>query len=157
MSLVTASLAQAQGACTYYAPRDWARPGWGLLAATARHTLTEAEPGSGFQLAWSRVYISTARSESELALLRDWLAGAPPDGLVIEAELRWRIVQALAAGGQLGEAEIPAELERGRTAPGERQAATPPAPIPTPRAKEAPGGPPPRPGPLPHLLPPAQP
>jgi len=137
MSLVTSSLAQAQGAVTYYADGDWARTGWALLATTARHTLGDAEPGSGFQLAWARVYASTARSESELALLRDWLEGDPPDGLVIEAELRWRLVQALAAGGQLGEAEIQAELDRDRTASGERQATTATALIATPEAKEA--------------------
>ncbi len=137
ISLVTASLAQAQGAITYYADPDWARTGWALLTATARHTLTEAEPGSGFQLAWARAYISTARSESELGLLRDWLAGDPPEGLAIEAELRWRIVQALAAGGQLSEAEIEAELDRDRTASGERQAATARAQLATPEAKEA--------------------
>src|SRR2546423_925713 len=113
MSLVTASLSQAQGACTYYAHPDWARTGWALLAATARHTLTEAEPGSGFQLAWSRVYISTARSESELALLRDWLAGDPPDGLGIEAELRWRIVPALAPGGRRRAGGSPGRAGRG--------------------------------------------
>jgi aminopeptidase N len=137
ISLVTASLAQAQSAVTYYADPQWQRTGWALLATTARHTLTEAEPGSGFQLAWSRTYISTARSESELALLRDWLAGDPPEGLAIEAELRWRIVQALAAGGQLGEAEIQTELDRDRTASGERQAATASALVATAEAKEA--------------------
>ncbi len=124
ISLVTASLAQAQGALTYYADPSWAPVGWALLAATARRALTDAEPGSGFQLAWARAYASASRSDSELALLRDWLDGDPPDGLVIETELRWRLVQALAAGGQLGEVEIQAELERDRTASGERQAAT---------------------------------
>jgi aminopeptidase N len=137
ISLVTASLAQAQGALTYYADPGWAPVGWALLAATARRALTDAEPGSGFQLAWARVYASAARSDSELALLRDWLEGDPPDGLSIEAELRWRLVQALAAGRQLGEREIQAELARDRTATGERQAATASALIATPQAKEA--------------------
>jgi aminopeptidase N len=137
ISLVTASLAQAQGALTYYADPGWAPVGWALLAATARRALTDAEPGSGFQLAWARVYASAARSDSELALLRDWLEGDPPDGLTVEAELRWRLVQALAAGGQLDEAEIQAELDRDRTATGERQAATATTLIATPEAKEA--------------------
>jgi len=137
ISLVTASLAQAQGALTYYAGPSWAPIGWALLAATARRALTDAAPGSGFQLAWARVYASAARSDSELALLRDWLEGDPPDGLVIAAELRWRLVQALAAGGHLGELEIQAELDRDRTASGERQAATATALLATPEAKEA--------------------
>jgi len=137
ISLVTASLAQAQGALTYYADPTWAPVGWALLAATARRALFDAAPASGFQLAWARVYASAARSDSELALLRDWLEGDPPDGLTIEAELRWRLVQALAAGGQVGEAEIQAELDRDRTATGERQAATATTLIATPEAKEA--------------------
>jgi aminopeptidase N len=137
ISLVTASLAQAQGALTYYADPAWAPVGWALLAATARRALSDAEPGSGFQLAWARVYASAARSDSELALLRDWLEGDPPDGLAIEAELRWRLVQALAAGGHLGEAEIQAELDRDRTATGERQAATAGTLLARPEAKAA--------------------
>src|SRR5205807_3605626 len=137
ISLVTASLAQAQGALTYYADPAWAPVGWALLAATARRALSDAESGSGFQLAWARVYASAARSDSELALLRDWLEGDPPDGLAVEAELRWRLVQALAAGGQLGEAEIQSELDRDRTATGERQAATAGALLATPEAKAA--------------------
>jgi aminopeptidase N len=137
MSLVTASLAQAQGALAYYADAQWAKVGWALLAATARRALEAAEPGSGFQLAWARAYASAARSESELALLRDWLHGDPPEGLTVEVELRWRLVQALVAGGQFGEAEIQAELDRDRTATGERQAATATALIATPAAKEA--------------------
>src|SRR5205814_2865200 len=137
MSLVTASLSQAQGALTYYADPAWTPVGWALLAATARRALSDAEPGSGFQLAWARVYTSAARSDSELALLRDWLEGDPPDGLVIEAEPRWRLVQALAAGGHLGEAEIQAELDRDRTASGERQAATAGTLLATPEAKAA--------------------
>ncbi len=137
MSLVTASLAQAQGALTYYADPSWTPVGWALVAATARRALSDAEPGSGFQLAWARAYASAARSESELALLRDWLAGDPPEGLVIEADLRWRLVQALVAGGQLGESDIQAELSRDRTASGERQAALANALIRTPEAKEA--------------------
>ena len=137
MSLVTASLAQAQGALTYYADPTWAPVGWALLAATARRALTDAPAGSGFQLAWARLYTSAARSETELALLRDWLDGDPPDGLVIAAELRWRLVQALAAGGHLSEREIQAELDADRTASGERQAVTATALVATPAAKEA--------------------
>ncbi|HEY2673808.1 MAG TPA: aminopeptidase N [Rugosimonospora sp.] len=136
MSLVTASLAQAQGALTYYADQNWSPVGWALLAATARRTMSDAEPGSGFQLAWARAYASAARSESELDLLRDWLNGDGPDGLAIDTELRWRLIQALAAGGRLDEHEIQAELDRDRTASGERQAAIASALLATPSAKE---------------------
>jgi aminopeptidase N len=136
ITLVTASLAQAQGALIYYADRSWAPVGWALLAATARRAVDDAAPGSGFQLAWARGYAASARSDAELDLLEEWLRGDPPEGLSIDTELRWRLVQALAAGGRLGEAEIQAELDRDRTASGERQAATASALLATPAAKQ---------------------
>jgi aminopeptidase N len=136
ISLVTASLAQAQGALVYYADQGWAPIGWALLAATAREALADAEPGSGFQLAWARGYIAAARSAAELDLLADWLHDDAPDGLTVDTELRWRLIQRLVAAGRLGEAEIQAELDRDRTTGGERQAAMATALIPTPAAKE---------------------
>jgi aminopeptidase N len=137
ISLVTASLAQAQGALSYYADPAWAPVGWALLASTARRAMTEAEPGSGFQLAWARAYASACRSESEYDLLREWLNGDAPEGLAVDTELRWRLVQALAAGGRIDEHGIQAELDRDRTASGERQAAIASALLATPEAKEA--------------------
>jgi aminopeptidase N len=136
ITLVTASLSQAQGALTYYADPQWAPTGWALLAATARRAVDDAEPGSGLQLAWARGCASAARSRSELGLLREWLAGeGVPDGLAIDTELRWRLLQTLAAGGEIGTAEIEAELDRDRTASGERQATIASALLATPEAK----------------------
>jgi aminopeptidase N len=137
ISLVTASLAQAQGALSYYADPAWAPVGWALLASTARRTMAEAKPGSGFQLAWARAYASASRSEPEYDLLREWLNGDAPDGLAVDTELRWRLVQALAAGGRIDEHDIQAELDRDRTASGERQAAVASALLASPDAKEA--------------------
>jgi aminopeptidase N len=136
ISLVTASLSQAQGALIYYADPAWAPVGWALLNATARRALYDAVPGSGFQLAWARGYAASARSDAELDLLDEWLRGDAPEGLSIDTEMRWRLVQALAAGGRLGEAEIQAELDRDRTASGERQAALASALVATPAAKQ---------------------
>jgi len=136
ISLVTASLSQSQGALIYYADPSWAPVGWALLAATARRAVYDAAPGSGFQLAWARGYAASARSDAELDLLDEWLRGDAPEGLSIDTEMRWRLVQALAAGGRLGEAEIQAELDRDRTASGERQAAIASALVATPEAKE---------------------
>jgi aminopeptidase N len=137
MSLVTASLSQAQGALAYYADQAWAPVGWAMLAATARRAMSDAEPGSGFQLAWARAYASAARSDAELDLLHDWLNGDAPEGLAIDTEMRWRLVQSLAAGGRLDEPEIQSELDGDRTASGERQAAIASALLATPHAKEA--------------------
>jgi aminopeptidase N len=132
INLVTATLRQAVSTLTMYADPDWAPTGWAELARTAKAALQAAEPGSGFQLAWARAYAGSARAEDDLAVLRGWLAGhGVPDGLLIDTELRWSVLQSLAAKGAVGTDEIDAELARDRTASGEREAALARALLPT--------------------------
>ncbi len=136
ISLVTASLAQTQSALTHYADPAWAAEGWARLASTTREAVLAAQPGSGLQLAWARGFASAARAPEELAILRGWLNGeGVPAGLAIDTELRWRLIQSLAANGAADEQDIQAELERDRTASGERQAALATALIATPESK----------------------
>jgi aminopeptidase N len=136
INLVTATLRQAQGALAYYADPEWAPTGMAQLARTARDAMLAAAPGSGFQLAWARAYASSARSDEHLAELRGWLAGDNvPAGLTVDTELRWSLLQVLAATGAAGPAEIDAELAGDRTASGEREAAFAHALVPTPANK----------------------
>jgi aminopeptidase N len=136
INLVTATLAQAGGALSFYADPAWAPEGWAQLAATSLDLANATDPGSGLQLVWARTYLRAARSEQELAVLRGWLSGTGiPDGLVIDTELRWSILQALVAGGAAGDEEIDAALAADATASGEREAATARALRPTPEAK----------------------
>ncbi|MET7399987.1 aminopeptidase N [Dactylosporangium sp. NPDC005572] len=136
INLVTATIRQAQSALVFYADPAWAPEGWAQIAATARTALASAEPGSGFQLAWARSFAAAARSESDLAVLSGWLRGEDvPAGLTIQADLRWGILHALIANGAADPAEIEAELDRDRTASGERQAALARALVPTPESK----------------------
>jgi aminopeptidase N len=136
INLVTATLRQAQGAIATLADPAWIPTGLELIASTARQALSTVEPGSGFQLAWARTFVSTARSETDLATLRGWLDGTGiPDGIAIDTDLRWSILSALVALGAAGEPEISAELDRDRTASGERTAAQARALIPTPESK----------------------
>ena len=124
INLTTATLRQAQTALVMYADPAWAPQGWALLSGTAKAALAAAEPGSGFQLAWARACISSARGPEDLAVLRGWLTGeGVPAGLTIDTELRWSLLAALAAQGAATDAEIGAELETDRTASGEREAA----------------------------------
>ena len=58
-----------------------------------------------------------------------------PEGLRVEADLRWEILQSLVALGAAGSAEIDAELNSDRTATGEREAALARALIPTAESK----------------------
>ncbi|WP_422743416.1 aminopeptidase N [Micromonospora sp. WMMD754] len=138
INLVTATLRQATTALTFYADPAWAPTGWADLARTARTALAAAEPGSGFQLAWARAYASAARSSEDLATLRGWLDGnGVPDGLTVDTELRWAVLQALVANGAAGPAEVDAELAGDRTASGEREAAYAYALVPTEANKAA--------------------
>ncbi|MEU1133908.1 aminopeptidase N [Streptomyces sp. NPDC005900] len=121
----------------YAAParREEALARW--TEATLTH-LRSAEPGSDHQLAWARAFAATARTDAELSLLERLLDGTESlDGLAVDTELRWAFVGRLAATGRLDEAGIAAELERDKTAAGERHAASARAALPTPEAKAA--------------------
>ncbi|WDZ84877.1 aminopeptidase N [Micromonospora cathayae] len=138
VNLVTPTLRQAASALSFYADPDWAPTGWADLARTAKAAVRSAEPGSGLQLAWARAYASAARSAEDLATVRGWLDGSTvPDGLTIDTELRWMLLQSLVANGRAGAAEIEAELARDKTASGEREAAYAHALVPTPENKAA--------------------
>ncbi|AGL14966.1 aminopeptidase N [Actinoplanes sp. N902-109] len=138
INLTTATLRQATTTLTMYADPQWAPTGWAQLAATARIALAAAEPGSGFQLAWARAYIGASRSDADLAVLRGWLEGTDvPAGLTIDTELRWSLLESLAARGKATDEEIGAELASDRTASGEREAALARALLPTPGNKAA--------------------
>jgi aminopeptidase N len=137
INLTTATLRQAAATLTMYADPAWAPEGWAGLADTARTALYAAEPGSGFQLAWARTFIGAARSDADLATLRGWLNDTgKPEGLTVDTELRWSLLEALAALGAATDAEIGEELDSDRTASGEREAALARALLPTPENKE---------------------
>ncbi|MFJ8308243.1 MULTISPECIES: aminopeptidase N [unclassified Streptomyces] len=127
---------QVKLAIDLYAAPEWRDAGltqW--TDATLAHLRTAA-PGSDHQLAWARAFAATARTPQQLDLLQGLLTGAEViEGLAVDTELRWTFVERLAATGVLDEAEIAAELERDRTAAGERHAATARAARPTPEAK----------------------
>jgi len=136
INLVTTTLRQVQSVLSFYADPGWAPAGWSQLAQASHAVVTGAEPGSGLQLAWARSFAAAARTPDELAVLAGWLAGeGVPDGLLIDTELRWTLLGALVAGGGAGPDEIEAELDRDRTASGERQAALTRALVATPEAK----------------------
>ncbi|MFC7548825.1 aminopeptidase N [Plantactinospora sp. GCM10030261] len=132
INLVTSTLRQVGAALSMYADPAWAEQGWAGLARTAATALRTAAPGSGFQLAWARAFASASRSDDDLATLRSWLDGTEvPDGLTVDTQLRWTVLQALVANGAAGSAEIEAELSADRTSSGEREAVLSSALVPT--------------------------
>ena len=71
-----------------------------------------ATPGSDQQLALVNALTVALLGKPELDALAGWLTGdGVPDGLVVDTDLRWRLLQALAAHGIVTDNEIRAEQE----------------------------------------------
>jgi aminopeptidase N len=138
INLTTWTARQAATAIAQYADPAWQATGWSMLAGLARTQLAAAAPGSGWQLSWARSFITSARTDAELAVLRGWLNGeGVPEGLTVDTELRWQLLQSLASLGAADRDQIESELNADRTASGEREAAIARALIPTPENKAA--------------------
>jgi aminopeptidase N len=138
ISVMQTLLSQASAALRRYADPAWRPAGLEFAAGELRGLLERAEPGSDAQLACVQAFTRVAVSPGDLALLAGLLDGSGPiDGLVVDTELRWRLLRRLVSRGAAGEAEIEAELARDATDAGARHAATCRAAVPEPAAKEA--------------------
>ncbi|OKI04639.1 aminopeptidase N [Streptomyces sp. CB02923] len=129
---------QVKLALDLYAAPDWRETGLAKWTEAALEQLRAAAPGSDHQLAWARAFAAAARTDAQLDLLQGLLDGTQEiPGLAVDTELRWSLVQRLAATGRADEKVIEAELERDRTSAGERHAAAARASRPTAEAKAA--------------------
>ncbi|MBP8531894.1 aminopeptidase N [Streptomyces sp. MK37H] len=127
---------QVKLALDLYAAPDWRETGLAQWTEATLDHLRAAAPGSDHQLAWARAFTATARTDAQLDLVSGLLEGTQTiEGLAIDTELRWALLERLAATGRADEAAIAAELERDKTSAGERHAATARAARPTPQAK----------------------
>ncbi|WP_199041266.1 aminopeptidase N [Glycomyces salinus] len=136
INIVTVAQRQVGGALAYADPAARAdlRERW---ARAAEGAMASAEPGSDQQRSWTKAYASSSRSQEDLARLRGWLEGADvPEGLAVDADLRWSLLTGLVAGGAAAEDEIDRELERDDTADGKRLSFIARAAVPDPAAKE---------------------
>ncbi len=96
-----------------------------------------AAPQSDQQLAFVRAWVAAARSDEHIAEMRGLLDGSVViDGLAVDTDLRWLVLQRLVTLGAADVDDIEAELARDDTATGRRQAALARAARPTPEAKE---------------------
>jgi aminopeptidase N len=108
------------------------------LARAARTRMERAEPGSDVELLWANAFIAAARSESDTMWLRGLLDGTTKvPGLVVDFDLRWRVVAMLVTIGAAGEELVRAELEREPTDEGQKTAASARAARPHAMAKAA--------------------
>ncbi|HTZ15879.1 MAG TPA: aminopeptidase N [Mycobacterium sp.] len=139
-------LLQAQTALGSYADPDWAgSEGWPAFADRLLELARGAQAGSDHQLAFVNALCSSVLSTRHVVVLADLLDHDPADlglaGLSIDTDLRWRIVTALAAAGDI-DADglqtpfIDAEVQRDPTAAGKRHGAQASAARPQPAVKE---------------------
>jgi aminopeptidase N len=124
VNLVTSTLRQVSAALSHYVEPERAWLGWTQLADVAIQAVRDARPGSGGHLIWAKTFASAARRDGDSAILRSWLDGRDvPEGLPIDTDMRWTLLQSMVVLGAAGPDEIEWELDRDRTASGERQAA----------------------------------
>jgi aminopeptidase N len=126
-------LVQAQTALNSYADPDWAcSQGWPAFGDRLLELARGAEAGSDHQLAFVNALCTSALSLRHTAVLAALLDTDPAElglaGLTVDTDLRWRIVTALAAGGDVDEKDtatpfIDAAAQRDPTAAGKRNAA----------------------------------
>ncbi|MET4704089.1 aminopeptidase N [Frigoribacterium sp. UYMn621] len=99
---------------------------------------TDATPGSDAQFQFVKffaAYASTPEHAAALAGLRD--GSAPLEGLEIDTDLGWEILEGLVLLGAVGQSEIDAALAADNTSNGQQAAARASATIPTAEAKRA--------------------
>ncbi len=140
-------LLQAQTALGAYADPEWATEnGWPAFGDALLDLARESAPGSDHQLAFVNALCTSVLSANHVAVLSTLLDNEPAavnlPGLVIDTDLRWRIVTALAAAGAIdadGPATpfIDAEAQNDPTAAGQRHAAAASAARPQPAVKDA--------------------
>jgi aminopeptidase N len=130
-AVVETLLGQAVRAAGLYAPPAEQAELLALIGTTCWQA--EVDPGSDLQLERVRAAVSAS---VDGALLRGLLDGTGvPEGLTVDAQLRWHVLRRLAADGLVGEAEVAEELARDRTASGQLQAEAALAALPDPDVK----------------------
>ncbi len=140
-------LLQAQTALGSYADPEWAQSeGWPAFADRLLELARAAAAGSDHQLAFVNALCTSVLSTRHVVVLADLLDHDPAElglaGLSIDTDLRWRIVTALAAAGEIdadGPATpfIDAEVQRDPTAAGKRYGAQASAARPQAAVKES--------------------
>ena len=107
-----------------------------VLADTCRVLLDRAEPGSSAQVLAARTFAQAAIAPEDLDLIADWRQGRRvPDGVAVDAALRWTSLLRLVVMGRAGAAEIDAELAADPSDAGQLEASRCRAAIPDPASK----------------------
>ncbi len=136
-SVARAVLRQAETAAAVYsapARRTATRERFGDGVLTM---LRAQSAGSDLQLLLLRSFVSSAMTGAHLDLVAALLAGTETvEGIEIDTDLRWHLVQRLVSAGRFSDADLDRELDADDTATGRRQAAAAWSARPTTEAKE---------------------
>jgi aminopeptidase N len=123
VSTVQTQLSWARAAIVNYGTPSATEARTERLAATLERLMRAAEPGSDLQLAYARGFAANAISTGQLDLVAGLLSGSETvDGLEVDTDLRWLLLDRLVTLGRAGADEIDAELARDDTAAGRRHA-----------------------------------
>jgi aminopeptidase N len=123
VGVVQRLLLQAQVAIGSYADPSWTAAGWRMFTERLFDLAADPATESDQQLAFVNSLAGSVLSTDQLAVLRGWLDGSVPlAGLVVDTDLRWRLLQALVAHDAASVDEIEAALSEDPTATGQRQA-----------------------------------
>jgi aminopeptidase N len=123
VGVVQRLLLQAQTAINAYSDPTWAPSGWQMFTQRLFELAADPATESDQQLAFVNSLTGSVLSADQLAVLRGWLDGsAPLPGLVVDTDLRWRLLQALVAHDAASTEEIEAAMADDPTATGQRQA-----------------------------------
>jgi aminopeptidase N len=136
-SLIPVVLASARRALARYGARSAGDRLEDELAQACAAALESTAPGSSQQLSWLRAVISSAITEEQLGRCREMLSGHDlPEGVVLDLELRWRLLTALATRGAAGLEEISGMRRADPTSTGVVRGLAAQAAMPSPEAKE---------------------
>jgi aminopeptidase N len=102
------------------------------LAVLAEQLLDAAAPSSNRQVIAARALVTFSRDAERLG---GWLDSGAPDGLLVDEDLRWRLVRALCELGARGPDDIEAERVRDRSSQGAEWALRCRASLPDPAVK----------------------
>jgi aminopeptidase N len=137
-SLLTAVLANVMRAIRLYGAPRRAKAQEAELCRVAEEALAAAEPGADRQLVWLLAFAGLATTEEQIQRCRAFLEDRGlPRGINLDLELRWSLVQALAARGAAGQAEIAALQASDASSTGRMRAGAAQAARPTAEAKAA--------------------
>jgi aminopeptidase N len=93
-----------------------------LLAGASRSHIDSSPPGGDVQLLWTMAFIRAAREPEDLERVRGLLEGVTnPQGLTVDFQVRWAVVNALATNGVADDELLASELKRDPTDDGRRQ------------------------------------